>query len=221
MEKISVLQRIRETGVIGIIRISTKSDLLALATAATRGGLSVVEITLTSPGALSAIDEGRRSLSEVILGAGSVLDAPTARAAILAGAQFLVTPTVRGEVAEVAHRYGVPVIVGAMTPTEILTAWEQGADLVKVFPASVLGPRYLHEVHGPLPQVPLVPTGGITAETAPAFVRAGAYAVCVGSWLLGSLSVEKLDYTVITERARQIVGAVRDARRSLEGKTTE
>ena len=113
-----------------------------------------------------------------------MLDAATARQAILAGAQFLVTPTVKLDVIETAHRYGVPVIPGAMTPTEILTAWEAGADMVKVFPASILGPEFIKAVHGPLPQIPLVPTGGITADNAGEFIRAGAAVVCAGGWLV-------------------------------------
>ncbi len=116
------------------------------------------------------------------------------------------------DVLEMAHRYGVPAVIGAMTPTEILTAWEAGADLVKVFPASVLGPRYLQEVHGPLPQIPLVPTGGITADNAPEFIRAGAAAVCAGSWLVDKKAVTRGDYATLTQRARLFVEAVRRTR---------
>lgn len=208
------LKLIGESGAIGIIRIQTAEDLLAIAGALHRGGLNCLEITMNTPGALRAIESAREKLPQVLLGAGTVLDAISAREAILAGAQFLVTPTVKLDVLEVAHRYGVPAIIGAMTPTEILTAWEAGADMVKVFPASALGPKYLQEIHGPLPQIPLVPTGGITAENAGEFIRAGAVAVCVGSWLVDKKAVAEGRFEVLTERARQLVEAVRKARES-------
>ncbi|MBC7109010.1 MAG: bifunctional 4-hydroxy-2-oxoglutarate aldolase/2-dehydro-3-deoxy-phosphogluconate aldolase [Methanomassiliicoccales archaeon] len=208
------LKLIGESGAIGIIRIQTAEDLLAIAGALHRGGLNCLEITMNTPGALRAIESAREKLPQVLLGAGTVLDAISAREAILAGAQFLVTPTVKLDVLEVAHRYGVPAIIGAMTPTEILTAWEAGADMVKVFPASALGPKYLQEIHGPLPQIPLVPTGGITAENAGEFIRAGAVAVCVGSWLVDKKAVAEGRFEVLTERARQLVEVVRKARES-------
>jgi 2-dehydro-3-deoxyphosphogluconate aldolase/(4S)-4-hydroxy-2-oxoglutarate aldolase len=146
------------------------------------------------------------------MGAGTVLDAATARQAILAGAEFLVTPTLEPDVIEMAHRYGKVVIPGAMTPTEILTAWEMGADMVKVFPASILGPKYLRAVHGPLPQIPLVPTGGITGENAGDFIRAGAAMVCGGSWLVDKKAVAGGRYEFLTERARILLEAVKNAR---------
>jgi len=203
-----------DTGIVGIIRVQSSTELLRIAQALYRGGLYCLEITMNTPGALKAIEEVGRNLPEIIMGAGTVLDAVSAREAILAGAQFLVTPTVKLDVLEVAHRYGVPAIIGAMTPTEILTAWEAGADMVKVFPASALGPKYLQEIHGPLPQIPLVPTGGITAENAGEFIRAGAVAVCVGSWLVDKKAVAEGRFEVLTERARQLVEAVRKARES-------
>ena len=203
-----------DTGIVGIIRVQSSTELLRIAQALYRGGLYCLEITMNTPGALKAIEEVGQNLPEIIMGAGTVLDAVSAREAILAGAQFLVTPTVKLDVLEVAHRYGVPAIIGAMTPTEILTAWEAGADMVKVFPASVLGPKYLQEIHGPLPQIPLVPTGGITAENAGDFIRAGAVAVCVGSWLVDKKAIAEGRLEVLTERARQLVEAVRKARES-------
>ena len=212
--KSSLLRSFTDTGIVGIIRVQSSTELLRIAQALYRGGLYCLEITMNTPGALKAIEEVGQNLPEIIMGAGTVLDAVSAREAILAGAQFLVTPTVKLDVLEVAHRYGVPAIIGAMTPTEILTAWEAGADLVKVFPASVLGPKYLQEIHGPLPQIPLVPTGGITAENAGDFIRAGAVAVCVGSWLVDKKAVAEGRFEVLTERARQLVEAVRKARES-------
>lgn len=213
MDEACAVPRILESGALGIIRVQATSDLVRVAQALSAGGLSCLEITMTTPGALRAIEGAREELPEIFMGAGTVLDAPTARQAILAGAQFLVTPTVRLDVLEVGHRYGVPTIIGAMTPTEILTAWEAGADLVKVFPASVLGPRYLQEVHGPLPQIPLVPTGGITADNAGEFIRAGAAAVCAGSWLVDKKALADERYEDLAERARKFVAVVQQARR--------
>jgi 2-dehydro-3-deoxyphosphogluconate aldolase/(4S)-4-hydroxy-2-oxoglutarate aldolase len=212
--KSSLLRSFMDTGIVGIIRVQSSTELLRIAQALYRGGLYCLEITMNTPGALKAIEEVGQNLPEIIMGAGTVLDAVSAREAILAGAQFLVTPTVKLDVLEVAHRYGVPAIIGAMTPTEILTAWEAGADMVKVFPASVLGPKYLQEIHGPLPQIPLVPTGGITADNAGDFIRAGAVAVCVGSWLVDKKAVAEGRYEVLTERARQLIEAVRRAQES-------
>jgi len=210
--KLEILERLCDSGALGIIRVQTARDLVQIAKALHAGGLSCLEITMTTPGALRAIEKARGELPEVLMGAGTVLDAATARQAILAGAQFLVTPTVALDVIETAHRYGVPVIPGAMTPTEILTAWEAGADMVKVFPASVLGPAYIKAIRGPLPQIPLAPTGGITAENAGKFIRAGAALVCAGGWLVDKKAVAEGRYEVLTENARRLVEAVRKAR---------
>ena len=212
MGKSGVLAKLTEAGVLGIIRVEKVEDLVRIAQALHAGGLSCLEITMTTPGALRAIEEVREELSEVLMGAGTVLDAATARQAILVGAEFLVTPTVKLDVIETAHRYGVPVIPGAMTPTEILTAWEAGADMVKVFPASVLGPGFVRALRGPLPQIPLVPTGGITAENVGEFIRAGAAVVCAGGWLVDKKAVAEGRYEVLTENARRLVEAVRKAR---------
>lgn len=214
MGRTEIMEKLTNSGALGIIRVQTSEDLVRIAEALHAGGLSCLEITMNTPGALRAIEAAREELPDVLMGAGTVLDAVTARQAILTGAQFLVTPTVKLDVIETAHRYGVPVIPGAMTPTEILTAWEAGADLVKVFPASVLGPKYIQEIHGPLPQIPLVPTGGITADNAGEFIRAGAVAVCVGSWLVDKRALTEGRYEVLTQRARQLVEAVRKARES-------
>lgn len=207
-----VEQQLERTGAIGIIRVETADGLVKIAKALQDGGLNCIEITMTTPGALRAIEEAVTQLEGVIMGAGTVLDATTARQAILAGAQFLVTPTVELDVLEVAHRYGVPTAIGAMTPTEILTAWEAGTYMVKVFPASSLGPRYLQEIHGPLPQVRLAPTGGVTGENAGAFIKAGAAAVCVGSWLVNKKTVAEGRFEELTERARMLVQTVNASR---------
>ncbi|HAF70554.1 MAG: 2-dehydro-3-deoxyphosphogluconate aldolase/4-hydroxy-2-oxoglutarate aldolase [Acetothermia bacterium 64_32] len=216
MHNTDILKELVDLGALGIIRVQSSTDLVRTAEALREGGLSCLEITMTTPGALRAIEEARGELPDVLMGAGTVLDAPTARQAILAGAQFLVTPTVELDVIEVAHRYGVPVIPGAMTPTEILTAWEAGADMVKVFPASVLGPAYIKAIRGPLPQIPLAPTGGITADNAGEFVKAGAALVCAGGWLVDKKAVAEGRYEVLTENAKRLLDAVRKARKEVD-----
>lgn len=218
MKQEKVVEVLCSNGVLGIIRVQTVEDLTRIAHALNKGGLQCLEITMNTPGALRAIEEAQAKLPDVLMGAGTVLDAATARQAILAGAKFLVTPTVKLDVLEMAHRYGVPAIIGAMTPTEILTAWEAGAAMVKVFPASVLGPRYIQEVHGPLPQIPLVPTGGITAENAGEFIKAGAAMVCVGSWLVDKKAVAEGRYEILTQRAHALMEAVKRAREELREK---
>lgn len=208
----TVVERLIAHGVLGIIRIQTPGDLVAIAKALYAGGLSCLEITLNTPGALRAIEVAQQEFPEALIGAGTVLDAASAYQAVLAGAKFLVTPVVKLDVLEVAHRYGVPAIIGAMTPSEILTAWEAGADMVKVFPANILGPKYIQEIRGPFPQILLVPTGGITAENASEFIKAGAALVCAGSWLVDRKAVIEGRYEVLTERARALVAAVKRAR---------
>ena len=214
-DKNKAMGQLITSGALGIIRVNQAEGLVRIARALQQGELNCIEITMTTPGALRAIEEASEELTGVLMGAGTVLDATTARQAILAGAKFLVTPTVKLDVIEIAHRYGKVVIAGAMTPTEILTAWEAGADMVKVFPASVLGPSYLKAVHGPLPQIQLVPTGGITADNAGEFIRAGAAMVCAGGWLVDKKAVAKGRYEVLTERARLLAETVSKARKEM------
>jgi len=204
-----------KVAVVAVLRLSSSEQLTQIAEAINTGGISFLEIAMTTPGALHAITQVSEKLDDVVMGAGTVLDAPTARQAILAGAEFLVTPTVKLDVIRMARRYGVVVIAGAMTPTEILTAWEAGADMVKVFPAGILGPGYLKAVHGPLPQIALVPTGGITAANAGDFISAGAAMVCAGGWLVDKKAVAEGRYEVLTERARQLVTAVENAKAAM------
>lgn len=216
LHKDSNMIKLIEAGVLGIIRVREAGSLFNIAQALRNGGLECIEVTMTTPEALRAIEETSGRLHNTVIGAGTVLDAATARQAILAGAEFLVTPTVELDVIETARRYGKVVIAGAMTPTEILTAWEAGADMVKVFPANVLGPGYLKAVHGPLPQIPLVPTGGVTAETAGKFIKAGATLVCAGGWLVDKKAVAEGRYEVLTQRAKQLVHAVEQARADMD-----
>jgi len=212
MNKSVIIKQLMVAGALGIIRVDQAEGLVRIAQALQEGGLDCIEITMTTPGALRAIEGASGKLDGVLMGAGTVLDAPTARQVILAGAEFLVSPTVEPDVIEMAHRYGKVVIPGAMTPTEILTAWEMGADMVKVFPASVLGPSYFKAVRGPLPQIPLVPTGGITEDNAGEFIHAGAVVVCAGGWLVDKKSVIEGRYEVLTERAWKLVKAVQNAK---------
>ncbi len=211
MEKEALLTKILDSKIIGIIRVDDSRRLLDIVKALYEGGLTCLEITMNTPGALRGIEEIAEKLPEVLIGAGTILDGPTARNAVLVGAKFLVTPTIEPDVLEIAHRYGIPAILGAMTPTEILTAWELGSDLVKVFPANILGPKFIQEIRGPLPQIPLVPTGGITADNAGEFIKAGAVAVCVGSWLVDRKAIAEGRYAVLTEKASKLIQAIRNA----------
>lgn len=211
MNRYDALHRIAESGVIAILR-APGGDVVAIARALWDGGVRAVEITADTPGALHAIEALRSSLPEALVGVGTVLDAATARLALLAGAQFIVTPTLSEAVIHTANRYGTLVIPGTFTPTEILRAYEMGAPAVKVFPASVLGPDYIRHVRGPLPHIPMIPTGGVEVHNAAAFIAAGATAVGLGSSLVKRSDVQAGAWGAITERARAAVEAVRAAR---------
>ncbi len=208
-------EAIERDGVVAVVRLDDLSGAVALTEALVAGGVRAVEFTFTNPAAARAIEAVTGALgNRALIGAGSVLDPETARTAILAGAAFVVTPTVGPRTVELCHRYGVPTVVGALTPTEILAAWESGASYVKVFPASLGGPGYLKDVLGPLPQVKLVPTGGVSVDNAAAIVRAGAAAVALGSNLVDARSVAAADWATITERAQALAAAVAEGRRA-------
>ena len=182
MTKTETLLRLTETGVVAVVRSDDPSRLVQVAEALNAGGIDIFEVTMSVPGALDVMRQvSERFGTEIVVGAGTVLDGETARAAILAGAEFIVSPTLSQDVITVARRYGKVVVPGALTPTEILTAWEAGADIVKVFPARQGGPRYLKDMLAPLPQLRLMPTGGVSLENAVEYVRAGAVAVGIGS----------------------------------------
>lgn len=205
--------RLADAGVVAVLRGLDPDDVVPVAQATVEGGIRVVEVTADSPGAMEAIETVASDLGDdALVGAGTVLDAETARAALLAGAEFVVSPSLHHDVIEVCNRYGVPVIPGIATPTEAVRAYEAGADLVKLFPASALGPEYLAALSGPLSQIPVVPTGGITADNAGAFVEAGAVAVGAGSAILDAEAVNRGDYDAVTERARALVEAVEAVR---------
>ncbi len=213
MARVDVVRGIEESGVVAVVRLDDLSDAVNVAKALAAGGVRGVEYTFTNPRAAEAISAAREVLGdEVLVGAGSVLDGETARTAILAGAQFVVTPVTRVETIQLCTRYGVPIMSGAFTPTEILTAWEAGSAMVKVFPASVGGPGYLKDVLGPLPQIKLIPTGGVSADNAGAFIKAGARAVALGSSLVDPKLVASGSWSELTARAQAVSNAVASAR---------
>jgi 2-dehydro-3-deoxyphosphogluconate aldolase/(4S)-4-hydroxy-2-oxoglutarate aldolase len=211
--RVDSLRTIERQRAIAVVRLEDAGSLLPVIEALAAGGVCAVEIAVTTPNALEAMAALSSKLdSRIVIGAGSVLDPETARLAILAGARFVVGPTFRAAVVEVCHRYDVVVIPGAYTPTEILTAWEAGADLVKVFPAVGLGPGYVRELKGPLPQLRLLPTGGVTTDSALEFLAAGAVAVGVGGALIDSEAVARGDYARITDQARRLTAAIGGSR---------
>jgi 2-dehydro-3-deoxyphosphogluconate aldolase/(4S)-4-hydroxy-2-oxoglutarate aldolase len=204
MGKNEAMELIQNTGVIAIMRAKSSGQLLAAAEAIRAGGVHTIEVTMTTPGALDVIKQAtERFGSDVLLGVGSVLDPESARAAVLAGAQFVVCPTLNPDTIEMCNRYSIPVVPGAYTPTEILTAWEAGADIVKVFPAGVGGPDYIKAIKAPLPQVKLVPVGGVDLNTAADFIRAGSEIIAVGSALVNQELLDAKDFDTIVERAHR------------------
>lgn len=207
------MRGIEAVGVVAIIRLDAASEIVAVARALADGGVQAVEVTMTVPGAVTLIGELARSLpSEVMVGAGTVLDVDTAREVIAAGARFVVSPVCKLDLVEACHARDVAIMPGCFTPTEILAAWEAGADVVKVFPAAVLGPGFFTDLRGPLPQVRIMPTGGVTRDNAGAWIRAGAVAIGVGSALVDRAAVAEGRFDTIRDRARQFVAAVAAAR---------
>ena len=212
---IEILEAIIASGIVAVIRVNSAQEAVEVCGAIAKGGVKPIEVTMTVPGAVDVIKELRSIMKEeVILGAGTVLDSETARAVILAGAEFIVSPTLNLGVIEICRRYSKVVVPGAFTPTEILTAWEAGADIVKVFPATVGGPKYLKDILGPLPQIRLIPTGGVNLENTPDFIKAGAVAVAAGTSLVSKAALKEKNYDIITEMARKFIEAVKTARAS-------
>jgi 2-dehydro-3-deoxyphosphogluconate aldolase/(4S)-4-hydroxy-2-oxoglutarate aldolase len=213
MRKAAKLALIRESGVIAIMRAQSSAQLMAAAEAIEQGGVRVIEVTMTTPGALQVIAEAAARFGEsVLFGAGSVLDTETARAAILAGAGFIVAPTFSPAVVALCNRYSVPMMPGIYTPTEALTAWEAGADMVKLFPASVGGPDLVKAIRAPLPQLEIVPVGGVDLNTAADFIRKGAAALGVGSSLVNQKLLDAGDMDELTRRAAAFIEQVRIGR---------
>jgi len=212
-DRIEILDRILRAGITAVIRAKSSEHLSRVADALKAGGVECIEVTMTTPNALRVIEETAQRLGEdVLIGVGSVLDGETARAAILAGAQFVVSPVLNLDMIRMAHRYDKVAVPGTFTPTEIITAWENGADLVKVFPAGRVGPAFFKDVLGPLPQVRLVPTGGVNLDTAAEFIKNGAAALCVGSAMMPKDALAEGRFDVITDLARQFVEIVQQAR---------
>jgi 2-dehydro-3-deoxyphosphogluconate aldolase/(4S)-4-hydroxy-2-oxoglutarate aldolase len=214
MEKREVFSRMISEALIPVVRVSSAKEAIDVADAIKEGGVSFIEITMSVQGAIDVIKElTQKYKDEIIMGAGTILDPETGRAALLAGAQFIVSPTLNLDLIQLAHRYSAVVIPGAMTPTEILAAWNAGADMVKVFPAGQLGgPEYIKAIRGPLPQVLLVPTGGVNLQNAGAFIKAGATALGVGGELVDKKAVKEKKFNIITENTRAFLKIIREAR---------
>lgn len=217
MDSTHQVHMIQDFGIIAIVRLDTSSELVEAAEAIAEGGIKVIEFTMTIPHALKVLEQAASKFGdEILLGAGTILDPETARAAILSGAQFIVAPTLKPSVIEICRRYSKVCIPGAYTPTEILTAWECGADFIKVFPAEALGPQYIKAVRAPFPQVKLIPVGGVSLENIPTFLKAGAAAVAVGSNLVNKQLVLEHRFDDLNQLARKYVEAVRIARQSCD-----
>ena len=214
MDKQEVLRRIAEVGLVPVVRASSAEEAMQVVEAIREGGVPVLEITMTVPRAVRVIEQlADRYGSEVVVGAGTVLDPETARACILAGAAFVVSPALNTATIELCRRYSVACMPGALTPTEVVTAWQSGADVVKVFPCNALGgAKYLKSLKAPLPQIELIPTGGVSLKTVAEFIAAGAFALGVGADLVDLAALRRGEANAITEKARQYVAAVAAAR---------
>ncbi|MDZ4784379.1 MAG: bifunctional 4-hydroxy-2-oxoglutarate aldolase/2-dehydro-3-deoxy-phosphogluconate aldolase [Planctomycetia bacterium] len=215
----NTLDRIARTGIVAVMRGDDGGLLTEAAAALLRGGVEAIEVTFTVPRAHRVIEQMADALGDrILLGAGTVLDPETARIAILAGAEFIVSPTVNLDVIRLCRRFSKVVMPGALTPTEVLQAWEAGADVVKIFPSDLTGPAYLKALAGPLPQVRLMPTGGVNLETAADFLRAGAFALGVGSSLVDGRSLKDRDFARIETLASEYVKLVVDTRAKMAKK---
>ncbi len=204
----SPLEELRKTKLVAIIRSHSLEGLENTVRSLFQGGIRAVEITMNTPGALSGIERMKEKYPELLIGAGTVLDSETARLAIMSGAEFLLTPTLKKETIEIANRYHVPIIPGVMTPTEVLTAYEYGAKMVKIFPIRQLGPKYLTDLKGPLPFVETMAVGGISLENAGLFLQAGAHCLGIGSSLVDEKLVQQGNFTEIERRAASFVEIV-------------
>ena len=214
MEKSKIMQHMHELGLVPVLRASSAEEAITIADAILAGGVNILEVTMTVPGAIRVIEQlANHHGSKLLLGAGTVLDPETARSCILAGAQFIVSPALDLRTIELCRRYSVPIMPGALTPTEIVTAWQAGADVVKVFPCSALGgAKYLKALQGPLPQIQLIPTGGVSLATAEEFLAAGAFALGVGGDLVDAKAARDGRTSVITENAQKYIGIVKKFR---------
>ena len=218
MNKQAILSSIIDIGIVPVVRTTSAENALLSIEAIYSGGIRAAEITMTVPGALRALEKvADRFGDKIVLGAGTVLDPETARAAMLAGAEFFVTPSLKLSTIEMVGRYSKVMMPGALTPTEVLTAWEAGADIVKVFPCgNVGGPKYIRALRAPFPHIEMIPTGGVNLETAGEFLKASACAVAVGAELVDSKSVAERRFDVIEERARQYLAVIAKAREEMK-----
>ncbi len=215
MDKATIIQALREIGLVPVLRAESEAQALALADAIAAGGVTVLEVTMTVPGAIRVMRRLSEERPDILIGAGTVLDAETARICMLEGAKFIVSPALNLKTIEMCHRYSVPVLPGALTPTEVVTAWEAGADVVKIFPASSMGgAKYLKNLKAPLPQVEMIPTGGVSLATAAEFLEAGAFALGVGADLVDAKAIAQGKPETITENARKYLAIVRAHRES-------
>jgi len=214
MSKTKIMQHMHELGLVPVLRASSAQEAITIADAILAGGVNILEVTMTVPGAIHVIEQlANHHGSKLLLGAGTVLDPETARNCILAGAQFIVSPALDLRTIELCRRYSVPIMPGALTPTEIVSAWQAGAEVVKVFPCSALGgAKYLKALQGPLPQIQLIPTGGVSLATAEEFLAAGAFALGVGGDLVDAKAAREGRTSVITENAQKYIGIVKKFR---------
>ena len=208
MKKDAILSKIKTEKVIALIRADSPDGLLDCAKALAAGGLTSIELTMTTPGAIRVLEKVIAEMPDFLFGLGTVLDAETARIGILSGAKFLVTPAFRPEVIAVCQRYSVPIFSGAFTPTEILATWEAGADAVKVFPAEFFGPGYIKSVKAPFPHIEMVPTGGVNENNVGEFLKAGAFATAAGSSLVEAKALKEKNWAAITAKAKAFAAAV-------------
>ncbi len=216
MSKQDVLGRIAEIGLMPVVRAQSADEALQVVEAIREGGVPVLEITMTVPGALAVIEQVAKRFPDVMVGAGTVLDPETARACILSGARFVVSPALNLDTIEICRRYSIPIIPGALTPTEIVAAWTAGADVVKVFPCGALGgASYIKSLKAPLPQIEMIPTGGVSVKTAAEFIQAGSLALGVGADLVDLKAIREGNAALVVAKAREYVRIVTEARQAL------
>jgi 2-dehydro-3-deoxyphosphogluconate aldolase / (4S)-4-hydroxy-2-oxoglutarate aldolase len=211
MRKVAVLKTLKEIGLVPVLRAESVEKALAVAEAIAAGGVTVLEITMTVPGAIKVMRTLAEKRPDILIGAGTVLDAETARMCILEGAKFVVSPALNVQTIEMCHRYSIAALPGALTPTEVVTAWQAGADVVKIFPASAMGgAKYLASLKAPLPQVEMIPTGGVSQTTAAEFLEAGAFALGVGADLVNTKAMAEGKPEIVTESAKKYLAIVKE-----------
>lgn len=217
MNRDGILSAIIEIGIVPVVRTESAEGAIRAIEAVYRGGIRAAEITMTVPGAIRALEKVADKFGDqIVLGAGTVLDSETARACMLAGAQFIVTPSLNLATIEMAKRYSKVITPGALTPTEVVTAWQAGGDVIKIFPcSSVGGAKYIKSLRAPFPQIEMMPTGGVTLETAGDFLRAGACAVAVGAELIDGANIREGHYEVFEDRAKRFLEVIRKTREQM------